>query len=133
MKPKLRIALLLLLIFVGGGFVGWLAGRTSEPPERPAIRRQVMKTAEEVLKEMDASLHLTPEQRERINPLVVEWRKKARGIEATSVKQRHEVFQQMVPIIRTNLTAEQQRTYDRDALQIERRFQRGIRNLSGNP
>ena len=131
MNRRLRIALLLLMIFAGGAFVGWLAGRASAPAPAPE-RQAAARTAENVMKEMETALRLTPEQRERVAASVEEWRRQVRRIAGDALEQRRQLFEQMSATIRTNLTPAQQRLLDRKSAAIRSRFQRALRNLETN-
>jgi hypothetical protein len=128
MSRPLRIASLLLLIFLGGSGVGWLLGRATAP-EQPPLRRSGGMMREAVLKHLTDTLQLTPEQRERVSEVLTQWRRQVRRVEAQGIEQRRRMFEEMTSNIRTNLTPEQQRLFENDTLRLELRFQRRLKAL----
>jgi hypothetical protein len=126
----IRIALMLMLIFAAGAFCGWWMGRSAradEPasPTRPAPRNTAA-MKERLLNELTSDLRLTPEQHERISKLLEDWAKDNQRLLQQNMRERLVMFDKYAPLIRTNLTAEQQKIYDTKTQQAQRRRERII-------
>lgn len=78
-----KIALALLLIFVGGVAVGAF-GMLAAARHRVQQRTNASRWAEVSLKKIDESLHLTPAQRAQIDPLLARMAENLRRIRAES-------------------------------------------------
>lgn len=128
MNPRWRISSWLAVIFGAGIATGWIA--SDHPPRtNPLDARFIPKTADRTLAEMKERLQLRPDQLQQLVPMVTAWREKVRLTESNSLHRRFELFQEMVPLLRSHLGPLQRRAYDRDVRQIERRFLHGLHQL----
>ena len=114
-RARLLITLSIAGIFASGGLAGWFL-RPVLSPEAPAPAVMVEKrlpTPSKTMASLDERLHFTEEQKAAILPIVEEWARTARAAEMPMREKRYEAFQQAVPKIRTQLTPEQQKRFDR--------------------
>jgi uncharacterized membrane protein len=124
-----RVALMLLFIFVAGGFCGWWIGSSTAAreerisPPRGGVRSP-MAQKERLVDEFTTDLGLTPEQRAGVDKVLSEWALQARQVNQDEIRARYAAWKKYSPLVRTNFTAEQQKIYDRKSEQTERRFQR---------
>jgi uncharacterized membrane protein len=126
-KRTIKVALLLLLIFVAGGFCGWWIGSSSSDekvPAPPAGPRSPAAQRQRLINELIVELKLSPEQRASIEKVLDGWQQEAKRNNQEHMRNRHALFEKVSPMIRTNLTAEQQKTYDRMTQQAERKWRR---------
>lgn len=124
----IRIAFMLLLIFAAGGFCGWWFGRSVASEDQTAATRPGPRNSaamkERLLKELTTDLRLTPEQRAGIDRLLEDWVKDNQRLLQRNMRERLVIFDKYAPLIRTNLTAGQQKIYDRKTEQSQRRRER---------
>ncbi len=128
----LKVALMLLLIFVAGGFCGWWMGRSGADTETSAAPRgggrPPVVRKDQLLNEFTTDLGLTPEQRLDTEEILGEWAQEAQRVHRENLRGRYALFQKYSPIVRTNFTAEQKRIYDRKTAETERRWRRMMQN-----
>jgi hypothetical protein len=130
-KRTIKVALMLLTIFVAGGFCGWWIGSSGANEEKVPLRgggRSPAAQRERLLREFTADLQMTPGQRANIEKLLDVWEEDVRRANQQQVRSRYATFQKFSPLIRTNFNAEQQKTYDRKLEQTERRWRRMMQN-----
>lgn len=112
----LKVAALLLLIFVGGAVAGVLLDR--HYTSRAATPRRVAgipapERADSLLKEFTAVMKLTPEQQQPVGAMLREWSKVIATHPEWTRAQRVSLMDSNSPLLRTNFTAEQSVLYDR--------------------
>ncbi|MCI0536352.1 MAG: hypothetical protein L0Z50_14115 [Verrucomicrobiales bacterium] len=133
---EIRIALLLLLIFVAGGVAGFFL-HAPVVPEENAIRRgsrfSPAEREERLLFELHERLQLSEDQRSRIRQQITNWGKERSQINRRRLEDRLQLFERISTQIRTNLTEQQQRTYDQRVRQVRRTFRRMIERESTEP
>ena len=120
----LKIAALLLIIFVGGAVAGVLLDRHYAP--RAATPRRVAgvpapERADYLLKEFTAVMKLTPEQQQPVGAMLREWGKVIAAHPEWTRAQRVSLMDSNSPLLRTHLTAEQSVLYDRLLEKMRRR------------
>lgn len=130
---ELRVGFMLLMIFGAGAFTGVMLDRKFRSPEprtdAPRQRPPALKVArdQQVLAEMRTELKLTPEQEERVAATLEAWSGRFRQHRQKSLKERFELFEQMMPVVRTNLVAGQLPAFD-EMIDRVRRRQRSMLN-----
>jgi len=120
----LKIAALLLLIFVGGAVAGVLLDRHFAPraaPPRRSLGVPPPERADFLLKEFTAAMNLAPEQQKRVGALLREWGRVIAAHPEWTRAQRLWLMESNSPLLRTNLTAEQSVIYDRLLERMRRR------------
>ena len=131
----LRVALMLLAIFVAGGFCGWWIGRSrtneveapiSLPP--PGRRGSTMAQKELMLDEFTRQLKLTEEQRTEVARIMDEWALELQKANVDSLKAKQALSEKYSPLVRTNLTESQKKTFDHITEQFDRRRRRAMQN-----
>ena len=123
----LKVAALLLLIFVGGAVAGILLDRHYAP--RPLTPRRLAEVPQSerpdfLLKEFTAAMNLTAEQQQRVGALLREWNRVIAAHPEWTRAQRASLIQSNSPLLRTNLTAEQSVIYDHLLERTRRRHPR---------
>lgn len=111
---KSRIALYLAFIFLAGAVSGGLLMRTSgwgRPPHRGPP--SVGKMCDHVKKRFQERLALTPEQVQRIDPIINRMGEELRAIHRTSTEQVESVIQRSNAEIVKELTPEQRIEFDK--------------------
>jgi uncharacterized membrane protein len=128
----IRVALMLLVIFAAGGFCGWWIGRNSEADTQVSLpqpgRRTPMQQKEFMLNEFTRELQLTEDQRARVSRIMDQWAQDAQRANAEMIRTKQAILAKYSPQVRTNLNAEQQKTFDRMMEQTERRHRRMMQN-----
>jgi hypothetical protein len=112
----LKVAALLLLIFVGGALAGILLDRHYAPRAATPRRLAGVPASERpdfLLKEFTTAMSLTPSQQQRIGGLLREWSKVIAAHPEWTRAQRASFIESNSPPLRTNLTVEQSVIYDR--------------------
>ena len=132
-KRTIKVALMLLTIFVAGGFCGWWIGSSGEPEHKtfapPPGRRPAMAQKEVLLNEFAREMDLTPEQRAAVDKVMTEWAKEIQRTNLEQLRAKQMLFEKFAPFVRTNLTASQKKIYDSMSDQFERRRRRAMQNL----
>jgi uncharacterized membrane protein len=128
-KRACTVALMMLAIFLAGGFCGWWIGRNNAPEEEvisvpPTGRMSRPAQKEFLLNEFTRKLSLTSGQRTNVSNVLNVWMVDVQQADRDQVSSRHSAFQKFAPLVRTNLTEAQQKTYDAMTRQTERRFRR---------
>ena len=131
----LRVALMMLAIFVAGGFCGWWLGRSgagevapSIPLPPPGRRASTMAQKEAMLDQFTRQMELTDEQHAAISKIMDEWALEMQKVNVNALKTKQSLSEKYSPVIRTNLTASQQKTFDRITEQIDGRRRRVMQN-----
>jgi hypothetical protein len=129
-RRTFRIALMLAAIFAAGGFCGWWIGQNSAENEPMPLRgrRGPMQQKEFILDEFTRELRLTDEQSTRISRIMDDWAQEIQKANVDQLRAKQAVFERYSPLVRTNLTADQQKTFDRMTEQMERRRRRMMQN-----
>jgi uncharacterized membrane protein len=128
---SIRVAVMLLAIFVAGGFCGWWIGRATPPrepaptPERGA--RSAVAQKELMLDEFTRRLALNETQRVRISVVMDEWAEEVRKADLAHLTNKETIFGKYSPLLRTNLNDDQRDIFDRMTAQMERRRERMMR------
>ena len=133
---EIRIALLLLVIFLGGGGAGFFL-RSRFVTEENAIRRgprlSQAEREERLFSELNDSLKLTEEQRNRIRQQIADGGKERIAVNRRRLEDRLQSFEHLAGNIRTNLTQQQQQIFDQRVRQVRRLFRRMIDRESTQP
>ena len=131
----LRVALMLLAIFVAGGFCGWWIGRSraneveapiSLPP--PGRRASTMAQKEVMLDEFTRQLKLTQEQRTQVARIMDDWALELQKANIENLKSKQQFSDKYSPLVRTNLTESQRKIFDHITEQFDRRRRRAMQN-----
>jgi hypothetical protein len=118
----IKIIVLMLCIFVGGAVTGILLDRHYEQRSAPRIANiPEAERPEFLLKQFTAAMKLTPEQQERIGPLLKAWGKELAAHPEWTRAQRAMLIESNRSLMVTNLTAEQAVYYDRMLERLRRR------------
>ena|SRR5436190_24178387 len=123
----LKIATLLLLIFVGGAVAGILLDRHFAPRASAPVRLADISPAERpeyLLKEFTTALDLTPEQQQRVGAVLKAWGKEIAVHPEWTRSQRINFIDSHTSAVRTNLTAEQSASFERLLERLHRRHGR---------
>src|SRR5215203_2250625 len=123
----LKVAALLLLIFLGGAVAGILLDRHYAPRIAQPHRLAGVPQGERpdfLLKEFTAAMDLTPDQQQRVGVLLREWGKVIEAHPEWTRAQRASLIQSNRPLLRNHLTAEQSVVYDRLLERMRRRSSR---------
>jgi len=123
----LKVAALLLLIFLGGAVAGILLDRHYAPRTAAPRRLAEVPAADRpdfLLKEFTAAMSLTPEQQQPVGALLKDWGKEIAAHPEWTRAQRVLFIESNRPLMRTNLTAEQSVIYDRLLERMRRRHMR---------
>ena len=130
---ELRIALLLLVIFLAGGGAGFFL-RSRFAPEESVVRRgprlSQAEREERLFSELNDSLKLTEEQRTRIRRQIGDGGKERTALNRRRLEDRLQLFERLAGNIRTNLTQPQQQIFDQRVRQVRRTFRRMIERES---
>ena len=128
----IRVALMLLIIFAAGGFCGWWIGHNREPETDASLprpgRRTPLQQKEFMLNEFTRELRLTEDQRLHISRIMDQWAQDAQKANAEMIRAKQAILEKYSPQVRTNLNAQQQKTFDRMMEQTERRHRRMMQN-----
>jgi uncharacterized membrane protein len=133
-KRTFTVALMLLGIFLAGGFCGWWIGRNTGDEERQesgparAPGRRPAAQKEFLLNEFTRELDLTPQQRTNVNNVLTSWAGDVKALDRDLLNGRLATMRKFMPLVRTNLTVEQQPKFDAMIQQTERRFRRQMQN-----
>ena len=130
-KRTFKVALMLLTIFIAGGFCGWWIGSSAAPetptsPPPPGRRPMVHK--EKVLDEFTRELSLDPQQRERVDMILTEWAREIQKANVEQLRTKLATFEKYAPFVRTNLTGGQLKIYDSMTEQMRRKHRRALQN-----
>ena len=112
----LKIAALLLLIFVGGAVAGILLDRHYAPRRSASTRTPAAPPVDHpdvLLKEFTAAMNLSPEQQQRVGILLKDWGKEIGAHPEWTRARRVAFITSNRPLMLTNLTAGQIVIYDR--------------------
>lgn len=107
MKKTFLIALCFALVFILGGFAGWLL----KPAPAVAANSAPLSSGEALYQRLDAQLIFTAVQKEKLHPLCLELGKKMDAAGKHFV-QRREIFEEYAPRLREQLTPNQLAAYD---------------------
>ena len=126
---ELKIGLMLALIFAAGVFTGFHLNRRTETISVPtdSIRARnntppvVTGRYEPILAEMKIRFKLTPEQEQKIGGILKSWAQQVRQSKQQVFNERFELFENTMPLVRTNLTPEQLPVYDNLVERVRRR------------
>src|SRR5262245_19018405 len=103
---EIRIALLLLLIFLAGGGTGFFL-HSRFAPEASVTRRgprlSPNERQERLFSELNELLKLTEDQRSRIRQQIAAWGKERTRLNRRRLEERQQLFERMSADIRTNL------------------------------
>ncbi len=129
---ELKIGLMLFLLFCTGVFSGVLLDRKFAPRAPTASRSRNLgpfMTGNDapILAEMTKQMELTPDQQKQVGEILRSWSGQVKQSRVEAIKHRQELFEKAMPLIRTNLTAEQIRILD-DMVERSRRRQRQLLN-----
>lgn len=128
---SIRIALMLLAIFLAGGFCGWWVGRATQPDDPTPMPARAPRSAaaqkEIMLNEFTQRLSLDETQRLRISAVMDDWAEEIRKADLAHLTDKDSIFDKFSPQLRTNLNDGQQELYDRMTAQFERRRERMMR------
>lgn len=131
-KVVVQIVAMMLMIFGAGAWAGWTLGRAqATPPSTPPANMRVARqpNPERLAREFKQQLNLSSEQQIKLDPVLSEWTKAATAVEQARLKERRELLRKYAPIIRTNLTTEQQTQYDRMTRRVETMQERRMNSL----
>ena len=112
----LKVAALLLVIFVGGAVAGILLDRHYAPRRSASTRTPAAPPVDHpdvLLKEFTAAMNLSPEQQQRVGILLKDWGKEIGAHPEWTRAQRVAFITSNRPLMLTNLTAGQIVIYDR--------------------
>lgn len=125
-RRRLRIALLCAVVFLAGGVAG--AGLAVGVGKR-AVRGRLDATrwAGETMRRFDRRLHLEPAQRERIEPIVRDMTSDMRRIGAEAAAAWAATIADGSERVRSELTPEQQKEFDRLTSEMRERWARRVR------
>jgi hypothetical protein len=122
----IRLVAILALIFAVGGFCGWWLRDQHAAQDDGGVaanrRRTPAANMDRLLTELTTDLNLTSDQQKQIRALLDDWLKDFQGFSQQRVRDRSMLFHKYAPLIRTNLTSEQQVLYDRKTQEGERRL-----------
>lgn len=124
---ELKIGVMLALIFGAGVFTGFHLQRPATfVPREPSRSRNsappvIAGRDEPILAEMKTRFKLTPEQEKQISEILKNWSQQVRQSKQQVMKDRFELFEATMPLIRTNLTADQLPIYDQMVERVRRR------------
>jgi len=131
-KRTVKVAVMLLAIFVAGGFCGWWIGSSGAPEQvtlsAPPGRRPAMAQKDWLVNEIAGELKLTPEQRAGVDDVMTEWAREIQRTHVEELRSKQMLFEKFSPLLRTNLNSRQQKIYDNMAEQLERRRRRAMQN-----
>ena len=111
----LKVAALLLVIFVGGAVAGILHDRHYAPSRSASTRTPAAPPVDHpdvLLKEFTTAMNLTSNQRQRISVLLKDWDREIVAHPEWTRAQRLSFIASNRPLMLTNLTAEQIVIYD---------------------
>lgn len=87
-----------------------------------------MAQKEAMLDQFTRQMQLTDEQYDRISKIMDEWALEMQKVNVDALKTKQSLSAKYSPIVRTNLTASQQKTFDRLTEQIDQRRRRAMQN-----
>ncbi len=117
----LRIALLLLTIYLAGLATGWwlapregnvLVRKAGQPGQTHPFKPGSPEMEAAVMKEFDQQLNLTAEQRAKIQQLVASWAQEVRQMPRPLPRLRFAAMERWCTAIRTNLVPDQIPVFD---------------------
>ena len=78
---------------------------------------------DQVMAEMKQKLRFTPQQEQRVGEILDGWSRQLRQQRRDGIQERLDLFERMMPNVRTNLTPEQIPAYNEMAERVRRRHQ----------
>ena len=136
----IRIAVLLLLIFIIGGITGALVGprlvsardgEDAEPAGR--MRRGSPQAQARVLQELSTELNLSEPQRERVKALLAQFGVEQQKNNRERAQEHLQIFERMSTAIRTNLLPGQLSAYDEKLSRAKAKQERILRRMDAQP
>jgi hypothetical protein len=124
-----RIIACFLLTFLLGGMAGW---KLRPVPAASGPAAGTLPPSQRLMENLDAHLHLSPEQKAALRPIAEEWGRRVDGL-GRQPRRRRELFEQFNPRIRALLNSQQTAEYDQMVAEARARFARrlGERALPG--
>jgi hypothetical protein len=123
---ELKICLMLALIFGAGLFTGVLLDRKFAAPEpmagRPRNAGRNAPPRDQVMAEMKATVGFTPQQEERVGKILDGWWDQQKEVRVDAMQKRMAIFEQMMPLVRTNLTSDQIPAFNKMEDRVRRRL-----------
>jgi hypothetical protein len=125
---ELKVGLMLALIFSAGLFTGVLLDRRFASPELAGRPRNAgpREAREHVMAEMKEKLRFTPQQEQRVGEILDDWSRKLKEVRRDALKERLELFERTMPMVRTNLTPAQIPAYNDLTDRVRRRHRQMI-------
>jgi hypothetical protein len=124
---ELKVGLMLALIFGAGIFTGVLLDRNFAARDpvagRPRNAGRNVPSRDHVMAEMKATVGFTPQQEERVGKILDGWWDQQKEVRVDAMKKRLEIFEQMMPMVRTNLTPAQIPAFNKMEDRVRRRQQ----------
>ena len=111
MKKIFLIAACFALVFILGGFAGWLLKPAPPAPAAASAGTRALSSGEALFQRLDAQFIFTAAQKEKLQPLCLELGAKMDAA-AKRPAQRREIFDEFAPRIRAQLTTNQLAAYD---------------------
>ena len=131
----IRVALMLLGIFIAGGFCGWWIGRSAIQEPEPSLqlpppgrRASTMAQKDLMLDEFTRQLKLTVAQRAQVEKIMDDWALEMQKANIDNLKAKEALSEKYSPLVRTNLTASQKKAFDSMTEQLDRRRRRAMQN-----
>ena len=125
-----KVGFTLLLIFGAGVLTGVMLDRQFAPRTAETVRKRgvpLSKRDDFVLSELRTKVGITPEQEAKVSVILNTWAGQLQEHHQATLKERFELFERTMPMVRTNLTTEQFRAFDA-MLDRVRRQQRTMLN-----